>query len=45
MQWKLCMQEEVCLDVCMFVLIEDEHGSGPTSVLEGRRDGSTDRGE
>ena len=41
------MQEGVCLDGCMFVFmrgrVEDEHGSGPTSELEGRRDGLTDR--
>ena len=38
-----------CLDGCMFVLIwgrvEAEQGNGPTSELEGRRVGSTDRGE
>ena len=42
------MREEVCLDGYMFKLmwyrVEDEEGSGLTSKLEGRRDGSTDRG-
>ena len=46
---ELCMQEGVCLDGCMFVLmcgrVEDEQSSGPTSEREGRRGGSTDRGE
>ena len=49
MQWKLCMQEGVCLDGCMFVLMrgrgEDEQGNGPTCEREGRRGGSTGRGE
>ena len=43
------MQEGICLDGCMFVLmggrVEDEQGIGPTRELEGRRGGSTDRGE
>ena len=43
------MQEGVCLDGCMFVLmsgrVEDERESGPTSEREGRRRGSTDRGK
>ena len=49
MQWQLCMKEGVCLDGCMLVLmggrVEDEQGSGPTSEREGRRGGSTNRGE
>ena len=43
------MQEGVCLDGCMFVLmrgrVENERGSGRTSEREGRREGSTDREE
>ena len=42
-QWISCMQEGVCLDGCMFVLMrgrgEDEQDSGPTSELEEWRGG------
>ena len=48
-QWKLCMQERVCLDGCMFVLmegrVEDKQGSGPTREWEGRRGGSTEKND
>ena len=47
-QLKLCMQEGVCLDGCMFMLmcgrVEDEQGCGLTCEREGRSV-STDRGE
>ena len=48
-EWKLCKQERVCLDECMFVLrcgrVKDEQSNGQTCEWERRRNGSTDRGE